>query len=412
MAEHGLSRLDETTVNEEEQEETTSEQLLHRFMEVILLLFSIICDSRDEYRSTPGKVKRNMYVGGLLCDIEDDGYVYISRAGTSGHGPADDNREGRAPYVKWVKRGPKESKTEVQSAAGGEEEIPFEKPTEKKDDAIYMEVPLDEERSHVSSDRSRFGTVPIIRYETKRLNTAKSRDLNVFSQIFSQLLTAAEMNMAYLEDVDTLQGNWLTAALDKPSVSETTAKYHDAFVIHVIHHTLTIHTARFPKSYLDWIKTKPEGSNDDDVAPENFAILYKVSAEYDLSVPQKRLQAACDILILLWAIKHGKAAVITSQNRAESNIATEEDIATEYGPLFVARAVWKKDIKMKAANKDTKSTKIGDGSTSKNFLGLEIHGQKVDVPDGTSMHPIHHTGMEMCNTLPGSFDIVNDMGHH
>ncbi|KAJ5646743.1 hypothetical protein N7490_003115 [Penicillium lividum] len=297
---------------------------------------------------------------------------------------------------------------EVQPAADGEEEITFERPTEKKDNAIEIEVPLDEGSPYVSSDRSRFGTVPIIRYETKRLNTAKSRDLNVFSQIFSQLLTAAEMNMAYLEDVDTLQGNWLTKALESPSVPEKTAKYHDAFVIHVIHHTLTIHTARFPESYIEWIKSIHE------VAPENFAILYKVSAEYDLADPQKRLQAACDILILLWAIKHGKAAVDTSENSAESNMAgeekitTEKNIATEHGPLFVARAVWKKDIKKKAANKDTNSTKNADGSTVEDF-GLKIHGQKGDVYDGTTLYPNDHTGKEM---YPGSFDIVNDMGHY
>lgn len=44
------SRVALTTDEDEDGDETSSEQLLHRFMEVVLLLYSIICNDRDEFR--------------------------------------------------------------------------------------------------------------------------------------------------------------------------------------------------------------------------------------------------------------------------------------------------------------------------------------------------------------------------
>lgn len=40
----------ESMVADEDKLEPSSEQLLHRFMEVILILFSILCDERDVFR--------------------------------------------------------------------------------------------------------------------------------------------------------------------------------------------------------------------------------------------------------------------------------------------------------------------------------------------------------------------------
>jgi hypothetical protein len=103
-----------------------------------------------------------------------------------------------------------------------------------------------------------------------------------------------------------------------------------AFVIHVHHYTLSIHTARFPTSYLKWV-TDPKAEK---ICESLYCILYKVSATYDLSEPDQRLNAARDILILLWAIKQG-------------NKKTDEN------GLFVARAV----VKQIVGEEATKSRK-------------------------------------------------------
>ena len=65
-----------------------------------------------------------------------------------------------------------------------------------------------------------------------------------------------------------------------------------------------------------------------------YCILYKVSATYDLSDPNQRLNAARDILILLWAIKQGCTK-------------------TDENGLFVARAV----VKQIVGEEATKSRK-------------------------------------------------------
>ena len=113
-----------------------------------------------------------------------------------------------------------------------------------------------------------------------------------------------------------------------------------AFVIHVHHYTLSIHTARFPTSYLEWVTNAKAG----EMCKPRYCILYKVSATYDLSDPNQRLNAARDILILLWAIKQGCTK-------------------TDENGLFVARAV----VKQIVGEEATKSRKRNQ------YSKLEVH---------------------------------------
>ncbi|KPM42500.1 hypothetical protein AK830_g4055 [Neonectria ditissima] len=286
------SRLNETKDDDERKLEETSEQLLHRFMEMVLLLFSIICGGRDDFRSTPGRVKEILTVGTKECEIQDDGYVYVTRGGT-------------------FRKGVNETKAE-------------------------------------SSDRSRYGNIPIMRYEAKRLHKpSDGPSANITAQIFSELLSAAVINMQYLKTTDPSASEVILPSeitgLPFHNRQEAEVPYHDAFVIHMHHYNLTIHTARFPTTYLKWVTT-PDGG---DACPSHHCILHKVSAPYDLSEPTKRLDAARDMLILLWAIKNGKPL---------------EDGRS----LFVARAVLRQTIGPKAVSQRTeKLKKIEDeGKTS------------------------------------------------
>nr|CEG04871.1 unnamed protein product [Fusarium clavum] len=77
--------------------ENMTEQLLHRFMEITLMLFSIICNERDQFRSTHTRTGGSLKVGSYTCEIDDDGYVYVARK---------DNvlattRYGRTPVIRF-----------------------------------------------------------------------------------------------------------------------------------------------------------------------------------------------------------------------------------------------------------------------------------------------------------------------
>ncbi|KAJ4112116.1 hypothetical protein NW768_011695 [Fusarium equiseti] len=238
-----------------------SEQLLHRFMEVILVVFSIICNSRDEYRSTASRVNSTINVGKVSCTIWDDGYVYMSRSGTTQ--ASDRSRYGKKPIIRY------------------EVTIPFIR-------VIFQQ----------SLTRG---------LQAKRLAHSQTADSDVTAQIFSELLSAAVENMKYLEDTDPsatdvhLPGEIPVEADYTYKRDIDLAPYHDAFVISMSHYELSIHTARFPTPYLRWVTERDRGDN----CKERFCILHKMSQIYDLSLPEKRLEAAQDILILLWAIRHG-----------------------------------------------------------------------------------------------------------
>jgi hypothetical protein len=73
-----------------------------------------------------------------------------------------------------------------------------------------------------------------------------------------------------------------------------------AFVIQLQHYTLTIHTARFPSGYLEWVT----GNNKETKCKVKYAILHKESVSYNLLKQKGRQDALRDVLTLLWAIKH------------------------------------------------------------------------------------------------------------
>ncbi|PYI18668.1 hypothetical protein BO99DRAFT_163429 [Aspergillus violaceofuscus CBS 115571] len=101
----------ESRIEDEDKDEPTSEGLLHRFMEVILLLFSILRGERDDWRSTPRRTVVTTVVGKSKCTIEDDGYVYLTRGGTTGHeeseetatdvNPPNRSRHGGEPVIRF-----------------------------------------------------------------------------------------------------------------------------------------------------------------------------------------------------------------------------------------------------------------------------------------------------------------------
>ncbi|PYH75803.1 hypothetical protein BO82DRAFT_359739 [Aspergillus uvarum CBS 121591] len=246
----------ESHTRDEDKDEASSEGLLHRFMEVILLLFSILCGGRDEWRSTPHRTAAEINVGKSMCKIKDDGYVYLTRGGTTGH--------------------------------------------KKREGINRIRATINKTQPLAASQRSRHGGEPIIRFEAKRM---EHQSLPT-AQIFAELLSAAVLNMEYLnEKVPTTQGNVLPSDLSsQPDEIPQGAEYHDAFVFHIEHYHLRIHTARFPTAYLKWVTSPDEPSDFHDV------IVQKVTAPYDLSQPDDRLRAVRDILILLFAIRAGRTA--------------------------------------------------------------------------------------------------------
>jgi hypothetical protein len=63
---------------------------------------------------------------------------------------------------------------------------------------------------------------------------------------------------------------------------------------------MTIHTARFPSGYLEWITD----NYIDPTCVVKYAILHKESVSYNLLEKEGRQNALRDVLTLLWAIKY------------------------------------------------------------------------------------------------------------
>jgi len=89
------------------------------------------CGADRHYSSTPGRINSIVPIGAVESSILDDGSIYVTRGGTSGHEgePTDEkNRPSKDPHTTF----------------------------KKVDGNWKMSEP---------SDRSRYGKVPIIRYE-------------------------------------------------------------------------------------------------------------------------------------------------------------------------------------------------------------------------------------------------------
>ncbi|EAW12962.1 uncharacterized protein ACLA_013990 [Aspergillus clavatus NRRL 1] len=272
----------ESMVADEDKLEPSSEQLLHRFMEVILILFSILCDERDVFRSTPGRVDHSINVGSKPCNILDDGYVYVCRGGTSGH-----------PKKEYDKNG-----------------------------KYYATYSVNGKAQHEPSDRNRYGHIPIIRYE--------------------------------------------------------------AFVIHMHHYSLTIHTARFPTDYLTWVTDSTESNR----PTEHYCILYKVSNVYNLAKPDSRLAAARDILTLLHAIR---------------NSAPTEDGSR----LFVARAVMRQSIGGKKESGEKKNMPVKDQTkdhrdNSGDGNRHQQYGQAPEKKENSAQFSLKQDSKQPKNTAVGA----------
>ncbi|KAF5636059.1 hypothetical protein F52700_5373 [Fusarium sp. NRRL 52700] len=249
-----MKSLDTSDSSMERKHEAMSEQLLHRFMEVVLVLFSILCgkeDSyKDHYRSTPGRVDSKIRVGCKPCQILDDGYIYMARGGTT-------------------------------------------------------------KKGGVQSDRNRYGKVPILRYEAKRLAKASGKS-SVTAQIFAELLSAAVENMVYFTKTDPVSSKHKLEVEESLNTDDTGYRNRDS---------VTYHDA---------------------------------TTEYDLSEPEQRLSAARDILVLLYAIRCGGV----------------KDTSTK---IFVARALMKQTIGTDATRwaKDERATNKAKKMSIETTFNLE-----------------------------------------